>query len=67
MVEKLGLCLLVQVYLMFGVSGLIWPDRLMSTFELLMFPWTANHRVIRANGAIAVATYVIVLFRLIHL
>lgn len=65
--DKFAVCLLVQLYLMFGVSGLIWPERLMSTFELLMFPWPANHRVIRANGAIAVATYMIVLFRLIHL
>jgi hypothetical protein len=65
--EKWGLCLLVQLYLMLGVSGLIWPDRMMSTFELLMFPWAANHRVIRANGVIAVATYLIVLFRLTHL
>jgi hypothetical protein len=65
--ENWGLCLLVQLYLMFGVSGLIWPERMMSTFELLMFPWPANHRVIRANGLIAVGTYLIVVFRLAQL
>jgi hypothetical protein len=57
----LGLCLLVQLYLVFGVAGLLWPEKLMPFFGILMFPWEANDRVIRANGAAAIAAYLLIL------
>ena len=57
---NLVLCALVQLYLGFGVAGLVWPDKFMPLFGVLMFPWPANHRVIRANGVIAIGAYVFV-------
>jgi len=36
--STLGLCLVVQFCLAFGVAGLLWPERLMPFFEVLMFP-----------------------------
>ncbi len=61
---NLSLCLVVQLYLVFGVAGLIWPEKLMPVFGVLMFPWTANHRVIRANGIMAMVAYALVLVKL---
>jgi hypothetical protein len=55
-----ALCLVVQLYLVFGVTGLIWPEKLMNVYGVLMFPWPANHRVIRANGLIALMAYLVV-------
>ena len=45
----LELCVVVQLCLAFGVAGLLWPERLMPIFEVLMFPWAASYRGIRAN------------------
>ena len=45
----LGLCLVIQLCLAFGVGGLFWPDKLMPLFSVLMFPWTASYRAIRAK------------------
>jgi hypothetical protein len=61
---NLALCLVVQLYLVFGVAGLIWPEKLMPVFGVLMFPWAANHRVIRANGIMAMVGYMLVLAKL---
>ena len=63
--DVLALCLVVQFLLAFGVTGLLWPERLMPVFGVLMFPWRANHRVIRANGVIALAAYGILVIRLL--
>lgn len=64
-----GLCLLVQLFLIFGVAGLLWPEKFMSFFGVLMFPWQPNSRIIRANGMLAVAAYLAIvatlLFRLL--
>jgi len=48
--DNLVLGLLVQVFLAFGVAGLLWPDKLMSLFGILLFPWRASDRLIRAHG-----------------
>ena len=55
---------IVQLNLVFGVAGLVWPDKLMPTFGLLMFPWRASHRAIRIHGVVAVAGYIAVLTKL---
>jgi hypothetical protein len=52
--NNLGLYFLVQLGLAFGLAGLLWPDRFMPLFEILMFPWAANCRAIRANGIAAI-------------
>jgi hypothetical protein len=58
--QMLGLCLLVQLFLAFGVAGLLWPEKFMSLFGVLMFPWQANSRIIRANGMLAIVVYLVI-------
>jgi hypothetical protein len=55
---------IVQLNLIFGAAGLIWPDRLMPLFGVLMFPWPASHRAIRVHGIVAIAGYLLVLGKL---
>jgi hypothetical protein len=55
---------IVQLNLVFGAAGLIWPDRLMPLFGVLMFPWPASHRAIRVHGIVAIAGYLFVLGKL---
>ena len=57
----LGMCLVVQVCLAFGVAGLLWPEKLMPFFEVLMFPWAASCRAIRANGIAAIGVSLLLL------
>jgi hypothetical protein len=59
--ENLLLLVIVQLNLMFGVAGLIWPDKFMPLYGVLMFPWPASYRAIRTHGIVAVAGYVAVL------
>lgn len=63
--EMLALCLLVQLFLAFGVAGLLWPEKFMSVFGVLMFPWQANDRIIRANGVLAIAAYLVIIATLV--
>lgn len=60
----LGICLLVQVSLAFGVAGLLWPDKLMPLFDVLMFPWAANYRTVRANSVAAIGISLVILIKL---
>jgi hypothetical protein len=55
--NHLVLSLVVQLWLAFGVAGLLWPEKLIAVFDVLMFPWPATHRLVRANawGALCVA------------
>lgn len=57
--------LIVQLNLIFGVAGLVWPDKLMPVYGLLMFPWPASHRAIRTHGVVAIFGYVLVLGKLV--
>jgi hypothetical protein len=60
-------CFLAQLNLMFGVAGLIWPDKLMPAFRLFMFPWPATPRAIRVNGMVAIGTYLLVIGKVVLL
>ena len=55
--KNLDIILFVQSALAFGVAGLLWPEKFMALFDVLMFPWPASYRTIRLNslGAIALA------------
>ncbi len=64
--ETLALCLVVQLFLAFGVAGLLWPEKLMPLFGVLMFPWQANSRIIRANGVLAIAAYLVMIATLLE-
>ena len=63
--ENLIFYIIVQLNLVFGVAGLVWPDRLMPVFGVLMFPWPASHRAIRTHGIVAIVGYVLVLSKLL--
>ena len=63
--ETLVFYLIVQVNLIFGVAGLMWPDKLMPVFGLLMFPWPPSHRAIRIHGIVAVVGYLLVVARIL--
>jgi hypothetical protein len=38
----------------FGVAGLLWPESFLLLFDVLMFPWPASSRVVRANSITAI-------------
>jgi hypothetical protein len=63
--NNLGLCLVVQLCLAFGMAGLFWPERLMSLFDVLMFPWAASYRAIRANSIAAIGLALLLLVKLL--
>lgn len=63
--ENLVFCLIAQLNLVFGVAGLVWPDKLMPLFGVLMFPWPATYRAIRVNGIVAIGAYLLVLGKLL--
>jgi len=48
--NHLPLSLVVQLCLAFGVAGLLWPEKLVVVFDVLMFPWQASYRLVRANA-----------------
>ncbi len=52
--NHLVLLVVVQVSLAFGVAGLLWPERLVSVFDVLMFPWPATQKMVRANAVGAI-------------
>jgi len=60
-------CLIVQLNLVFGIAGLVWPDKFMPLYGMLMFPWPASHRAIRMHGIVSIAGYLLVLARLLAL
>jgi hypothetical protein len=60
-VNTLGLCAGVQLGLTLGLAALLWPNAFIPLFELLMFPWAASCRLIRANGVVAIGLALLVL------
>jgi len=52
--NTLGLCLVLQLCLAFGMGGLFWPDKFMPLFDVLMFPWAASYRTLRVNSIVAI-------------
>lgn len=61
----LGLCLVVQACLAFGVAGLFWPEKIRPLFDVLMFPWAASNRTLRANSIAAIGLSILLLARLL--
>ena len=55
--DHLGLSMIVQLSLISGMSGLLWPEKVKPLFEILMFPWTPTYKTLRINsiGAIALS------------
>jgi len=63
--NNLALCLVAQLCLAFGMTGLFWPDKLMPLFDLLMFPWAASYRALRRNSIAAIGLALLLLVRMI--
>lgn len=61
----LAICVLLQVCLAFGIAGLFWPEKFLSLFEILLFPWAASYRAVRANSLAALALSILLLARLL--
>lgn len=64
--DTLGLCLVLQLCLAFGMAGLFWPDKFMPLFDVLMFPWAASYRAIRANCIAAIGLSLLLLVSLLR-
>ena len=55
--QHVGLSLVAQLFLIFGLAGLLWPERLMPVFDVLMFPWASTHRIVRFNSLAAILVF----------
>lgn len=62
--NRLVLSLVVQMSLVFGLAGVLWPEKLVAVFDVLMFPWPATHKLVRANAWAALFLAVLLLFAL---
>jgi hypothetical protein len=60
-VNVLWLCFVIQLGLAFGLAGVIWPDKFMPLFGILLFPWEASCRSIRANSIVAIGLSLLLL------
>lgn len=63
----LALCIVVQFCLAFGIAGLFWPEKIRPVFDVLMFPWAASYRSVRANSIAALGLSALLLARLFTL
>jgi hypothetical protein len=61
----LELCLVIQLFLAFGLAGLFWPEKFRPIFDVLLFPWAASYRAVRANSLAAIALSLLLLARLV--
>ena len=57
--------LVVQFSLGFGLAGLFWPEKLIAVFDVLMFPWAATHKFVRANAWLALCVSVLLFLALL--
>jgi hypothetical protein len=52
--QDLKLPLLVQVFFVFGMAGLFWPEKLRPVFEILFYPWFPSYRTVRLHSVGAI-------------
>jgi hypothetical protein len=63
--KNLDIILFVQSALAFGVAGLLWPEKFMALFDILMFPWPASYRTVRVNSIAAIALALLLATRIV--
>jgi hypothetical protein len=63
--HALVVSLVIQLALAFGLAGLLWPDKLVPVFDLLLFPWPASHRTIRTSSVAAILLSVLLFVSLL--
>lgn len=47
--RSVEVCVLAQLCLLFGLAGLFWPEKFLGLFDVLMFPFPASYRTVRAH------------------
>ncbi len=52
--QGLGLAVAVQLCLMIGIAGLLWPEKLKPVYEVLMFPWFPTYKTVRLHSLAAI-------------
>ncbi|MGA2413859.1 MAG: hypothetical protein ABSF59_05395 [Candidatus Sulfotelmatobacter sp.] len=62
--QILVISLVIHMLLAVGLAGLLWPEKLTPIFEILMYPWPSNQRVIRANCIAAILISVLLFLSL---
>src|SRR5437879_11882905 len=50
----MGVPLIAQLCLAFGMAGLFWPEKFLAVFDVLMYPWPSGYRTVRANSIAAI-------------
>ncbi|MDP9159179.1 MAG: hypothetical protein M3O09_02990 [Acidobacteriota bacterium] len=63
--NHLGISVIVQLSLALGVAGVLWPEKLMPLFELLLFPFPSSYRNVRANSIGAIVLSILLFFSLL--
>lgn len=62
--HSVGVSLVIQLSLALGLAGLFWPEKLAPVFDVLMFPWSASYRTVRANSIAAIMLSVLLFLSL---
>jgi hypothetical protein len=52
--HSVTVCLVAQFSMLFGLAGLFWPDKFLGLFDVLMFPFPASYRTVRAHSVGAI-------------
>jgi hypothetical protein len=63
--QNLDVLLIANLSLIFGAAGLLWPEKLRPLFDVLMFPWPASYRTVRANSVAAILLFLLLAARLL--
>jgi hypothetical protein len=63
--DSLVLPVAAQLSLTFGVAGLLWPEKLVEVFDVLMYPWPATYKTVRINAWGAILLSLLLLLRLL--
>lgn len=60
----LALAVGVQLCLIVGIAGLLWPEKLKPVYEVLMFPWYPTYRTVRLHsfGAIGISLMIFLMW-----
>jgi hypothetical protein len=63
--KNVDVFLIANFSLIFGMAGLFWPEKFRPLFDVLMFPWPASYRTIRANSVAAIILSLLLAGRLL--
>ena len=63
--KNVDVLVIANFSLIFGVAGLLWPEKFLTLFDTLMFPWPASFRTVRANSVAAIVLSLLLTARLL--